>query len=1309
MNTFLNVFISIQVGRHDSFVALGGDSLAALRASRLLTATTTSNTAATTSASTTSFVTTNHATAATPFATTSGTPASAEEEPGTSSTVAAKANRYTPEDFRRDAGEKQLRQLEREKEQGMAQGEAALILHRLELQTSQARDGQNNHHNKYGDPTATLAQDGEKERKANSNIDVGNRSVGDEDSSNGGEAACLFGVTMGPLAPCELDVRPVLKDYAQFLTSRGVRAIVNGGSEEESTEVEANGTTGNALDFNESGKADCGEGCEEEEEDIKDESNEDDDTAPSSSSSSSLPKNAVASNQVLRALVAAASHGRLPLLRTLLAAGADPSGRGAPVQTSGYNFFTPLHAAAASTHPRAPEALQILLEALTPPSTDGSALASTKSAFTLNHRQASEIGIVQGSVLHAVVATTAAGSTAAHFCAARGDAASLEALLRAGCPVLARDADGQTCLTLAARAGALSAVKTVLAHAASETPSAVAVAAEGSPPTVMVSKNEESISKSYDSADNAGVGNSKSVPAGQEGVVLSSLLESRDRWGRTPLAWAILGGHMCTVDALLEAGADPESSPLLRAGGFSKEAEVLKNDNGDDDDDDGNGFQDGNDDEGDPFLKKDATAASYTRADDGSTLYASGSSNITDGPREDKRLSGRGSGAPAHQARKRASNTDALAGLLQALTTNNSTGRQKIPSSLHASILGSENSSASNSRNRNGDLITPVQALAAAAEAAAAVRTLVCTSNANRMRCRELGGVAALVTCLQPLILDDYSNNDLEETEKKSTTPIACTESSNDGAAATSTTFTSTQGSITTAAPSEAMEAAMTSLHVACAGALRNLAYGNEDNRVAIAEGGGVTALARFVQPPLQSSSSSSRNQDHEGPTGMGSSRTTAMAAMSGEKRHLAFVCAGALCNIAMSHTSHASILAEKGCIAAIETLFATDQSNKASGGVGQAASNGSEEAVPPHPGLKRLRAAAAAAVAVGTTGTAGTEVIEGAGVVDNLPPKSRYGAFRDRKRARGRETIGSLVAAIWAASAVPQTTCVEATNSSSLSAQVPVPAPALAPTETEVSAAAAAAADAARALGAAVCGDPRARDAAREEGAIPALVHLLGWAVPSAGDTSKDSSSHSDVADEVHGVAAGALELVLFGSDANRADALACGGVPALASLVKQADFPGHAIDRPKSRDASAADLHPQQTSQSQTSAPAPTPTYRVDADELVAEQPTAVRAAKALCNIAMSPASHSAILSEPQLVETLTRVLATAQKRELEAAAAQKAAAAAEAALLPPGRTNGVGVKKARGRKTPPGLHPGLVRLQVAAEAEAGVEAEK
>jgi ankyrin repeat protein len=50
-------------------------------------------------------------------------------------------------------------------------------------------------------------------------------------------------------------------------------------------------------------------------------------------------------------------------------------------------------------------------------------------------------------------AATSAGTLASHLAAARGDAASLSALLAAGAPPGAADADKQTILHLAARSG----------------------------------------------------------------------------------------------------------------------------------------------------------------------------------------------------------------------------------------------------------------------------------------------------------------------------------------------------------------------------------------------------------------------------------------------------------------------------------------------------------------------------------------------------------------------------------------------------------------------------------------------------------------------------------------------------------------------------------------------------------------------------------------------------------------------------------------------------------------------------------------
>ena len=72
-------------------------------------------------------------------------------------------------------------------EQGIADGEAALILNVLST-ASGAADGN-------GTTTTESKKGNGDERGA---------------GGGGGRAACLFGVTMGPRAPCELQDRPVL-------------------------------------------------------------------------------------------------------------------------------------------------------------------------------------------------------------------------------------------------------------------------------------------------------------------------------------------------------------------------------------------------------------------------------------------------------------------------------------------------------------------------------------------------------------------------------------------------------------------------------------------------------------------------------------------------------------------------------------------------------------------------------------------------------------------------------------------------------------------------------------------------------------------------------------------------------------------------------------------------------------------------------------------------------------------------------------------------------------------------------------------
>eukprot|EP00793_Prasinoderma_coloniale_P002062 PRCOL_00002570-RA len=51
-------------------------------------------------------------------------------------------------------------------------------------------------------------------------------------SSEEEDAACLFGLDMGALAPCELVLRPVLREYAAFLSGRGVTVSGDAGAQQ---------------------------------------------------------------------------------------------------------------------------------------------------------------------------------------------------------------------------------------------------------------------------------------------------------------------------------------------------------------------------------------------------------------------------------------------------------------------------------------------------------------------------------------------------------------------------------------------------------------------------------------------------------------------------------------------------------------------------------------------------------------------------------------------------------------------------------------------------------------------------------------------------------------------------------------------------------------------------------------------------------------------------------------------------------------------------------------------------------------------
>eukprot|EP00927_Polykrikos_kofoidii_P049005 TRINITY_DN43157_c0_g1_i1.p1 TRINITY_DN43157_c0_g1~~TRINITY_DN43157_c0_g1_i1.p1 ORF type:complete len:1192 (-),score=153.20 TRINITY_DN43157_c0_g1_i1:2-3079(-) len=176
------------------------------------------------------------------------------------------------------------------------------------------------------------------------------------------------------------------------------------------------------------------------------------------------------------ALVVAARDGREAVVRALLDVGVDPDGsaRGKPPRG-----FTPLHAAAASGVP--PHITNMLLSAKANPR-----------------------------------AMTQARTSPAHLAAARGDADILAVLLAvrgpSGPASWARDADGQTILHLAARAGALDALQCVLSRV-------------------------------------------RGLRASEGG------LEARDRWDRTALQWAVANGHDVVAASLIESGAVTSAVP----------------------------------------------------------------------------------------------------------------------------------------------------------------------------------------------------------------------------------------------------------------------------------------------------------------------------------------------------------------------------------------------------------------------------------------------------------------------------------------------------------------------------------------------------------------------------------------------------------------------------------------------------------------------------------------------------------------------------------------------------------------------------
>jgi len=176
------------------------------------------------------------------------------------------------------------------------------------------------------------------------------------------------------------------------------------------------------------------------------------------------------------ALVAAAQEARIVALKSLLASKTNVEG---PARGRLPRGFTPLHAAASTG---AVEVIGLLLEARASPR------AMTREART----------------------------SPAHLAAARGDEASLRALLAdrgpSGAATWARDVDEQTVLHLAARSGDVPCVQIALSRV-------------------------------------------RDVKASGGGM------EARDRWGRTALQWAVANGHDAAAVALARAGACTSGLP----------------------------------------------------------------------------------------------------------------------------------------------------------------------------------------------------------------------------------------------------------------------------------------------------------------------------------------------------------------------------------------------------------------------------------------------------------------------------------------------------------------------------------------------------------------------------------------------------------------------------------------------------------------------------------------------------------------------------------------------------------------------------
>ena len=125
--------------------------------------------------------------------------------------------------------------------------------------------------------------------------------------------ACSFGLIDGPLAPCELMRRPILRDYANFLSRSGVLLDPSDKTDEGALHVDIRNPTYEQVHR----KIDSRE---------------------------------------MRALIAACGNGRISLVRSLLWAGVCPNGRSS-------TGLTPLHTAAASGSRQAASCVRALLSA----------------------------------------------------------------------------------------------------------------------------------------------------------------------------------------------------------------------------------------------------------------------------------------------------------------------------------------------------------------------------------------------------------------------------------------------------------------------------------------------------------------------------------------------------------------------------------------------------------------------------------------------------------------------------------------------------------------------------------------------------------------------------------------------------------------------------------------------------------------------------------------------------------------------------------------------------------------------------------